>query len=153
MSPPSKARGSGAGMKVDETVLLVPLDGQDSEHVVKSEIAGPLISDAFESRTLGLARLNESGRLESVAETDWAELRVEVWAEIHEEVRTDASEGDVEDWCEVSDETMLLGSKEEHGVEHVVGFETDCSETNAEVWADGLEDTADGLEGAEPEET
>ena len=88
MSPPSKERGSGAGMKVDETVLLVPVDGQGSEHVVESEIAGPLISDAFESRTLGLARLNESGRLESVAETDSAE--------VHEEVRTDASEGDTE---------------------------------------------------------
>ena len=61
MSPPSKPRGSGAGMKVDETVLLVSVDGQGSEHVVESEIAGPLISDAFEFRTLGLARLNASG--------------------------------------------------------------------------------------------
>lgn len=80
--------------------------------------------------------------------------------EVHEEVCTDASEGDTEGWCEVSDETMLLDSEEEHRVEQVVGFETDCSETHAEVWAethadllaDGLEDTADGLEGAEPDE-
>ena len=113
MSPPSKARGSGAGMKVDETVLLVPVDGQGSEHVVESEIAGPLISDAFESRTLGLARLNESGWLKSVAETDRAELRVDVWAEVLEEVRTDASEGDTEGWDEVSDESGWLDAEEE----------------------------------------
>ena len=72
MSPPSKARGSGAGMKVDE-----------------------------------------SGWLESVAETDWAELRVEVWAEVYEEVRTAESEGDTEGWCEVSDETCWLVSVDE----------------------------------------
>ena len=48
-------------MKVNESVLLVSVDGQGSEHLVESEIAGPLISDAFKSRTLGLARLDESG--------------------------------------------------------------------------------------------
>ena len=47
---------------------------------------------------------------------------------------------------------MLLDSEEEHRVEHVVGFETDCTEKHADLLAVGLEDTADGLEEAEPDE-
>lgn len=112
-------------MKVDETVLLVPVDGQVSEHMVESEIDSPLISDAFESRTLGLARFDESGWLKSVAETGWAEA--------HEEVRADASEEDKEERDEVSDETILLVSEDEQGIEHILEFETAESETVGSV--------------------
>lgn len=38
---------------------------------------------------------------------------------------------------------MLLDSEEEHRVEQVVGFETDCSETHADLLADGLEEDAE----------
>ena len=80
-------------------------------------------------------------------ETDCVTSIVEVEDETDcAEVRREESEVDTEGWCEVSDETMLLDSEEEHWVEHVAGFETDCSETHAEVWADGLE-------GAEPYES
>ena len=47
---------------------------------------------------------------------------------------------------------MLLDSEEEHRVEQVVRFETDCSETHVDLLVVGLEGTADGLEGAHLDE-